>query len=263
MAGRKRGGAPGEDAVDLPGAQLRASFERRFEGAAVLDACLDKAGATYTAEEVLEEFAGAAQGGATVDEVIPILFHDTPVVADAAEARRLFSNLFGAWDAVAGHAPAAAASAPVEEGAPLPGGLVQASWRATDLLTPAQFRSQWDRFSQTQQDVLTFLGGACRGLPDEAFDTAATAAFEMWRAFVAARPERVRSAALRLADLQRCADQAQTGTGEAESAPEPEPALADFASEALEIAEGEGLSEAAGLAAPLAAIRRAMSERWR
>ena len=250
MAGRKRGGAD-EDAVSS--AQLRASFERRFEGPAVLDACLEKACATYTAEEVLEEFAGAAAGGATADEVIPLLFHDAPQLADADQARRLFSNLFGAWDAAAGHAPSAHTEPP-PDGEPLPKGFIEASWRATDLLPPAELRSQWDRFSQTQSDVLTFLGGAWRGLPDEAFDTAATAAFEMWRAFSAARPERVRAAPLELRALER------PGAGEG---PETEPALADFAAEALEIAEGEGLSEAHSLRAPLAAIRQAMSQSWR
>ena len=171
MAGRNIGEGAGQDAVAE--AQLRASFERRFEGLAVLDGCLQKAGATYTAEEVLEEFAAAAAGGATADEVIPLLFHDHPVVADAAQARRLFSNLFGAWDA-AGDAPAVE-QGPIEDGAPLPKSFVEASWRATDLLSPAQLRSQWDRFSQSQGDALTFLTGRCRSLSDEAFDTAATA----------------------------------------------------------------------------------------
>lgn len=255
MAGRKRGGDAGESRVAE--AQLRASFERRFEGVAVLDVCLEKAGATYTAAEVLEEFSGAAQGGATADEVIPLLFHDTPVVADAAQARRLFSNLFGAWDAAAGNAPSARVK-PVGAGVALSPDFVEASWRATDLLPPAELRSQWDRFSQTQSDVLTFLGARCRGLPDEAFDTAATAAFEMWRAFEAARPDHVRSASVDLRRLEALA----AGGGDIQDA-EAEPALADFAAEALEIAEGEGLSEAAALRETLAAIRWAMSEAWR
>ncbi len=257
MAGRKRGGASRQDRVAE--AQLRASFERRFEGLAVLDGCLEKAGATYTAEEVLEEFAGASAQGATADEVIPLLFHDAPVVADAAQARRLFSNLFGAWDAAAGDAPAARIE-PLADGDALPTSFVEASWRATDLLSPAELRSQWDRFSQTQGDALTFLTTGCRRLPDEAFDTAATATFEMWRAFVAARPDRVAAAPLQIRALEAWATRRAEGAGGGPL--EAEPALADFAAEALEIAQGEGLQEASELAGLLGAIRSAMAEAW-
>ena len=150
MEGGESGGGP-----LVTEALLRASFERHYEGLKVLDGCLSKAGATYTAAEVLEEFAAAAEGGASVDEVIPVLFHDGPVVTDSLEARRLFSNLFGAWDSCAGLAPDKPAPV-VAAGAPLPADHVDACWRATDLLPGRELSAQWDRFAQTQSDVLTF-----------------------------------------------------------------------------------------------------------
>ncbi len=249
MEGGEGGGGP-----LVAEALLRASFERHYEGLAVLDACLAKAGATYTAAEVLEEFAAAAEGGASVDEVIPVLFHDAPVVVGASEARRLFSNLFGAWDASAGLAPDTPAAV-VEAGAPLPASHVDASWRATDLLPRRELSAQWDRFAQTQSDVLTFLTRQCAGLPDEAFDTAATAAFEMWRSFIGAWPDRVKASPLDLRALDARAA--------SPSAEEREPSLADFCAEALEIAEGEGLDAAAALRPVLAALRTTMSDAWR
>jgi hypothetical protein len=219
-----------------------------------LGVCLEKAGATYTAAEVLEEFAAAAGDGASVDEIIPLLFHDEPVVANEADARRLFSNLFGAWDEAAGMTPPTPA-AQVEPGEPLPQAVVEASWRATDGLPPRELSAQWDRFTQTQSDLVTFLTGRCRSLQDEAFDTATTAAFEMWRAYAAVRGDLVKANPLDLRELERIAANPPTV--------EVEPALADFAAEALEIAEAEGLTQVADIAPLLAAIRQAMAGSWR
>ncbi len=83
----------------------------------------------------------------------------------------------------------------------------------------------------------------------------ATAAFEMWRSFIGAWPDRVKASPLDLRALDARAA--------SPSAEEREPSLADFCAEALEIAEGEGLDAAAALRPVLAALRTTMSDAWR
>lgn len=250
----------GDDEDPLAAALAWGALERRYQGPEVLDACLRRARATYTAAEALEEFAAAAAGGATADEVIPVLFHDGPVLRDAAEARRLYSNLFGAWDEASGRA---GLLGPED---PLPTWVVEASWRQTDALADRDRRREWDRYAEHQADVLAFLSARVSDLPhlpDEAFDTVATVAFEMWRAFGRARPDRVRARRLCLEDLDAAWLVVGSGGSAHDPSAEPEPALADFCVEALDIAECEGLADAGALAPALAAVRAAMARAWR
>jgi hypothetical protein len=235
-------------AADRDAALVRAGFERRFQGRAALAECLAAAESTYTVDELEDELRGAIASGAEPGEVFPVLFHDDPKVGSIEQAARLYSNLFGFWDALAGLSEASpgrrAPLVPEGDEEALTAEVVEAVWRETAALRPAELEAEWDRFANAQPDLLLFLERQTAGLGEEGHDTATMLAFEVWRA-LRHRPGTV----LRSPSIESLEAVAEAG---APSAPDDDP-FTDYIAEALEITEAEG----AGLdAEALAAIGR-------
>jgi hypothetical protein len=81
------------------------ALERRFEGAAVLDPLLQRAGSLADTEDVAEAFRQAHAAGAPAAVVIDALWDEEPRFESPDVARRLFSNLLALSDLVASGTP--------------------------------------------------------------------------------------------------------------------------------------------------------------
>lgn len=76
-------------------------FERRFEGAELLDELLALSGSPCAFPEVVARFQEAVASGSSSAETIPTLFDPAPRFADPSLAPRLFGNLLALWDRIA------------------------------------------------------------------------------------------------------------------------------------------------------------------
>lgn len=76
-------------------------FERRYQGAAVLQALLVKSGSLADVEDVAGAFREAHGKGVPAQVVIQALWEDEPRFSSPDEARTLFANLLGLFDLIA------------------------------------------------------------------------------------------------------------------------------------------------------------------
>ncbi len=239
---RRRG--PGPEGTAIPAV---------YEGPEVLTALLQKAGAAVTAEEVAERFRSAQAAGEPRSSVIPTLFPAEPRFDAPDDARRLYGNLFGLWGRLAAglgaldDTPEVAGAGEPE----VPGAFPERGSQPGDLLSPELVEQVWkaladspprdlqrlrDRFANVQPDLLAWVESL--PLPDQAALALQDLAFEAWAMFDQAFGERLGTVAFR--DLR-----------ELEKEPPPvgqvQPALADYATEQLDLAaeEGPGLDAAA------------------
>lgn len=152
-------------------------FRPRFEGAAVLDELLGIAGARVDANGAIAMLREAHQQGLAPGEAFPALFEGEPRFPDPRIARRLFENLFGAWDAIASgrpllsesHAPRPKVEKPVApdswtSDAGPDDGWVEQAWRYLDSDERARERL-WHSFENRQDALLGWLDD--QGLTDE------------------------------------------------------------------------------------------------
>lgn len=227
----------------------KASFERRFEGAAVLADLLEEGGSPYGPEEVLGQFRQARKSGLAPSDVIPTLFPEEPRFRDPGQARRLFQNLLGLWDLcqddvnlqLAGPRPKTARPLPP---GPWAGATPTSAWVETArrfLAQDARARTRLlHSFENRQDSLLTFLDE--QALSDEGYGVLQELAFElhaMLELGCRAAPGRVNPAAL-------------TKSPEGDGGPS---ALLTYADEAL--FEAEQNEEA-----PVAAEERAALREW-
>ncbi len=159
-------------------------LERRFEGREALQKLLAASGTLADVEDVVEAFRAAAKDGAPAQVVISALWEDEPRFTSTAQARALFSNLFGLYDLVAsgeqldlGPAPAKAKRTRREK-APPPEPLgdavpddayVEACWRYLDDFPKERERHQ-HAFDNRQDALVSFLDAS--GLSDVGFGLA-------------------------------------------------------------------------------------------
>ncbi len=186
-------------------ARSNASFERRFEGSAVLAELLALGDSPYSPEEVAAHFREARKAGLAPADVIPTLFPAEPRFSDTSQARRLFQNLLGLWDvcpgsrSLAGPRPKKAKPVPP---APLASGpptaeWVDSAWRFLDQDARAHTRLLHS-FENRQDALLTFLDE--EPLSDEGYGVLRHLAFElhaMLELGCGAAPGRVDPAALK------------------------------------------------------------------
>jgi hypothetical protein len=181
-------------------------FDRRFEGVPVLGELLLLAASPYGPEEVLELFREARKAGRAASDVIPTLFPEEPRFSDPSQARRLFQNLFGLWDAssdelslsLPGPRPKRPKPVPPErlsEAAPTTE-WVESAWRYLDQDARAHMRLLHS-FENRQDALVTFLDA--EALSDEGYGVLRHLAFElhaMLELGCGTAPDRVNPAAL-------------------------------------------------------------------
>ncbi len=216
-----------------------------YEGPEVLTALLGQAGSPHDARAVAELFVRAQADGEDRSDVIPTLFPGEPRFGDPAQARRLFSNLFGLWARIAAGlgpgddapevAPSPPRAAPPPErgslgGAELTADFVEAFWRELAGLGDREESRLRDRFQNAQPNLAAWLDAA--ELPESGALAASDLCFEAWAMFDHAFDERLRP--VQWAEIRAL-----------ETEPPPleseQPALAAYAAEQLDnLADDDG-----------------------
>ncbi len=244
-------------------------FAGVYEGPEVLTGLLASAGSPISAEEVAERFAAAQANGENRGEVIPGLFVEEPRFESPADARRLYSNLFGLWDRIeAGlgpvdDAPEAVRVAPEHAELPelpergtlrgdqLTSDWVDAVWRHLAALPEREQRRWRDRFTNLQPDLAAWLDAV--PLPESGALAASDLAFETWAMFDQAFADRLGT--VKWKDLK--ALEAEPPALESE-----QPALAAYAAEMLDYLADEdpdfGLGERAQVERAAATVAAAL-----
>lgn len=214
-----------------------------YEGPAMLEALLARAGSSVTGEEVIARFTAAVGRKEPRSAVIPTLFVEEPRFSSPEEARRLYGNLFGLWarleaglgahDDAPDVLPEPPPPAPLPErgmtpGTALPAELVEAVWKHLAAAPPREVARRRDRFMNLQADLCTWLDDVA--LPASGALAATDLAFEAWAMFDQGFGERLAAAEWKA--LKRL-----------EKEPPPlaatQPALAAYVAEALDTLEGE------------------------
>ena len=230
---------------------------RRYEGEDALAALLKDAGSPLSVDDVCALMHDAQAEDVGVDELFPELFDDEPRFSTRQDAQRLYANLFGLWDRIAGKSEA---PSPIRELAPAPEPLegpltdefVEMAWRhLADL--PLRESERWlHRWENTQPELTEALRVEA-GEDDAVLDNADTLGFELWAMLELAQPQRRLRAVL--FDEFRAA---------LESSDAPEPALGVYIDEAVEeakLADPPLSDEQAGKVARLArAVVRALTK---
>lgn len=165
-----------DDEYDDEGGAER--LDRRFEGRAVLDVLLARAGALADTEDVVAAFQQAARDGVPASVVIQALWEDEPRFESPAQARQLFGNLLALFELVAAGAAvdlAARAPSPKRARAPRPppfgaegpdDDFVEAAWRYFEDAPKERARLD-DAFEHRQDALVSWLDA--QGLDDDAF----------------------------------------------------------------------------------------------
>ncbi len=218
-------------------------FAPVYEGPEVVTALLAHAGSPATVDEAADRFARALEAGEERSDVIPGLFPDEPRFASPAEARRLYSTLYGLWDRVAAGlgvdddapevAPAPPPPPPLPDRGSLPGNvlsrdLVERMWRHLGALPEREARRLRDRYANVQPDLVAWLDEV--ELPEEGALAATDLVFEAWAMFDQAFGERLEAVAWK--DLEEVEEEPPPIDGE-------QPALAAYASEQLDLLADE------------------------
>lgn len=207
-------------------------LERKYEGPEVLGRLLRASGCDLTVDEVRAEFEAAIEEGTPANEVIDLLWERAPRFADADQARRTFSNLFGLYEQVAKEMTADLVV--LEEEAPDPArplraDFVDRAWAELEDLPRVELRRARDRFDNREADVGAFLFEtlSAEGVSEVGLETAEDLAFQVWWLCARARGvDAVPRPSLR--DLKA----AHAAPPEGEPA-DPEPALADLVTATL------------------------------
>jgi len=199
---------------------------RRFESEAMLLGLLKEAGSPLTFAEVQDFIRDAQAAGMGADEALPDLFDEEPRFASPDGARRLYANLFGLWDRLAGNSHREPPPDPTAVPGPIEGPLtdefVEAAWRYLDAL-PSREGERWiHRWQNTQPDLGELLQAHGAG-DDAVLDNADTLCFEVWAMIELARPKKHRRA-LSFEELEAALV----------STDSPEPALERYIDEAAE-----------------------------
>ena len=203
---------------------------RRYEGEDALAALLKDAGSPLSVDDVCALMHDAQAEDVGVDELFPELFDDEPRFSSPQAAQRLYANLFGLWDRIAGKpgAPSPkreAAPAPELLEGPLTDEFVDAAWKhLADL--PLRESERWlHRWENTQPELTEALRVEA-GEDDAVLDNADTLGFELWAMLELAQPQMRRRVVL--------LDEFQAAL---ESSDAVEPALASYIDEAIEEAK--------------------------
>jgi hypothetical protein len=203
---------------------------RRYEGEDALAALLKDAGSPLSVDDVCALMHDAQAEDVGVDELFPELFDDEPRFSTRQDAQRLYANLFGLWDRIAGKSEA---PSPIRELAPAPEPLegpltdefVEMAWRhLADL--PLRESERWlHRWENTQPELTEALRVEA-GEDDAVLDNADTLGFELWAMLELAQPNRRRRAVL--------FDEFREALGSSDA---PEPVLGVYIDEAIEEAK--------------------------
>ncbi|MGQ0507989.1 MAG: hypothetical protein ACT4TC_22015, partial [Myxococcaceae bacterium] len=169
------------------------AFSRKFEGRETLDGLLALAGSPLDSEAVLEQMREATRDGVSSSELIPSLFDGEPRFEDPRIAQKLFENLLGLWDLVAGGGPIRLDAKPVRKEkekkavpeVPTPlgdaepdAGFVEKAWRYLEEM-PERDKEKWNHAFENRQDgLLTFLDES--GLSDDGYACARHLLFELF-----------------------------------------------------------------------------------
>ena len=208
---------------------------RVYEGAVVLQKLLGASGASVKVPEVIEVFKSAQAGHVEPDEAFPDLFDDEPRFTSAADARRLYANLFGLWDRVAAggaieptgrpeskHREAAPAPEPMAP--PLSAEFVEKAWKHLVDLSPKDMERWLHKWVNTQPELTEAL--QVEAVDDTAVaDTADTLTFEVWAMVELAQTTRLRPVLM------------DEFLKELKSKDVPEPAIEQYIEDALEEAK--------------------------
>lgn len=235
------------------------TLERTFEGRARLDALLTLAGSVADAQDVAEAFQLAQKDGVPAQTVLEALFDDEPRFPSPAEARALYSNLFGLWELMASGAavdlskpaPRVKAKRPPPPPPPGPYGAegpdtawVEQAWRYLEGARPSELNRLKDAFENKQDALLLWLDDS--GLSDVSFGLSQLLFFELF-------------AMLELGSARGVGAVSRDALepGATKQRAEVPPALAAYAEEALFEAEQD---EQAPLSAPEAKLLRQLVE---
>jgi hypothetical protein len=214
-----------------PEPKAEAQLSRRYEGEDTLASLLKEAGSSLSVDEVCALMHDAQAEAVGADELFPeLFFDDEPHFSSPEAAQRLYANLFGLWDRIAGksrtatpkHEPATAPE-PVE--GPLTDEFVEAAWRhLADL--PLRESERWlHRWENTQPELTEALREQCAD-DGAVFENVDTLGFELWAMLDLAQPKK-RLRPVLLDELQAALDASDA----------PEPALDGYIDEAIEEAK--------------------------
>ncbi len=208
---------------------------REYEGEAILALLLEGAGSPLPVDEVKSRIEDAQGRKLPPAAVFPGFFEQEPRFASPDDALRLYSNLFGLWDRIAGGGPVepvptqprkrekpprAPRPAPPPEG-PLSEEFVDAAWRFLADLEPREHQKLLHRYENTQPELSELVRAEAAGAIST-LETADTLSFELWAMFDLARPER-KQRPVSLKELKAALGEAETG----------EPALEKYIEQAL------------------------------
>jgi hypothetical protein len=237
-----------------------------YEGPQVLGELLARAGSPASTEEVAKRFAIAQANGQERREVVPGLFLEEPRFPSPADARRLYSNLFGLWERIEaglGAADDAPELLPEESRVELPDrgavqgdrltrDLVDAIWRHLAGIPEREQRRWRERFALAQPDLASWLEET--PLPEPCALAANDLAFETWAMFDHAFGDRLGTVSF--SDLK--ALEAEPPALESE-----QPVLAEYAAEMLDNLADEapdfGLAERAQVERAAATVAAALT----
>lgn len=187
-------------------------LERKFEGRAVLDALLEKAGSHADTEDVATAFLEAQKDKVPASVVIDALFDDEPRFENPKSARALYGNLFGLWElleqgktvdltAPAPRGPRPKKPEPVEK--PLPfenepdAAYCESVWRWLEGGAEREVQKVEHAWDNKQDVIITWLDES--GLSDVGFGLAQHLLFELFVMLELGTPkgvDRVQHAAL-------------------------------------------------------------------
>ena len=255
MTRGKRGPAQGKGKRQRGEVAEAPSLARIYEGAEILDALLQRAGASVDVRGLVDRFQQAIAEDRRPPEVIPKLFAKEPRFGGPGDAMRLYSNLFGVWDLlVAGASADEILRGPVPQlevrsagkesggreglsvelpprgsvqGREVPYEVSEGIWQLLAQMPPRERTRRQDRYTNTQSELAEWAR-TVEGLGPAAQETLEYLCFELAEMFDHAfgdRFGRVRLRALMEADPDR-ADELQ-------------PYAADYVAEAIEDAEDE------------------------